>query len=246
MKTVIHIGNKEYGFCRPIGGNFQNKFNRAVKLAVQFESLVGKFDRMISKGNGTSQQARLALACKLMMTTGIRVGNEGSAEGYMTKPHPKSKVKPQFVKTYGLTTLLPEHIIVAPRKVCLNFVGKKSVENSFRLTGKLAKQVRFLLDNCESETLFDISAYKLTKFIQTYCGKNFTPKDFRTMKANMCAYEMLMEINQYELPTTKREAAAEMREIAVYVSENLNNTPGVCKASYIDPKFWDEASKLRK
>lgn len=245
MRTTIVIGNTEYKFCRPTGGNYQNKFNRAVKIAVQFESLVEKFDRMVSKGKGVSEQARLALACKLMMFTGIRVGNEDSAEGYVTKPHPNSKVEPKFVQTYGLTTLKPEHIIIAPRKVCLNFIGKKSVENSFRLTGKLAKQIKYLYDNNNTDTLFDISAYKLTKFIQTYCNRHLTAKDFRTMKANMCAYEMLQEIDQYEIPTTKRELASEMKSITVFVAENLNNTPGVCKASYIDPKFWEYAIKLR-
>lgn len=246
METVVNIYGTEYGFCRSAKCNYSNKHNRMVKLAVRFEELSDKFDGFIERGNHVSMQSRLALACKMMMYTGIRIGNEGSAEGYITKPHPNSKKEPEFVQTYGLTTLMAEHVIVKGRKVHLNFIGKKQVENSFTLTGTLAKQVKELLkDNVQGEPLFGITVYELTKFIKKYVGKHFTPKDFRTMRANMCAWEKFEEICERELPSTKSEFNKEVKEIAVYVSENLNNTPGVCKASYIDDMLWDEFADAR-
>ena len=246
METIVNIFGTEYGFCRSARCNYEDKHNRMVKLAVMFEELAEKFDRMILKGQYVTDMARCALACKMMMFTGIRIGNEGSAEGYITKPHPNSKKEPEFVQTYGLTTLLPQHVMVKGRKVYLNFIGKKQVENSFVLEGELAKQVKEVLKTVEEgETLFEVSEYELTKFIKRYVGRKFTPKDFRTLRANMVTYEKLMEICERELPSTKRELNAEVKEIATYVSEHLNNTPGVCKASYIDPKLWDEVSDLR-
>ena len=198
MVTRVNIFGTEYGFCRSAKANYEDKHNRMVKLATRFDT------------------ARCALACKMMMYTGIRIGNEGSAEGYITKPHPNSKKEPEFVQTYGLTTLLPEHVLVKGRKVYLNFIGKKQVENSFTLSGELAKQVKEVLKTVEQgETLFEITEYELTKFIKRYVGRRFTPKDFRTLRANM------------------------------YVSEHLNNTPGVCKASYIDSMLWDEVAEQR-
>lgn len=245
MKTIIIYGT-EYGFCRSEKCNYSNKHNRMVKLAYRFEELSEKFDGMIERGNYCTSQARLALACKLMMYTGIRIGNEGSAEGYMTKPHPNSPKEPEFVQTFGLTTLLPEHILVKGRKVYLNFIGKKQVENSFTLSGHLAGQIKQVLKYVEQgDTVFGLTVYELTKFIKKYVGRQFTPKDFRTMRANMCAYEKFMEICERDLPTTKRDYNAEVKEVAVYVSENLNNTPGVCKASYIDEYFWDEMADAR-
>ena len=246
METIVNIFGTDYGFCRSARCNYEDKHNRMVKLAMKFEELSEKFDRMILKGQYVTDNARLALACKMMMYTGIRIGNEGSAEGYMTKPHPNSKKEPEFVHTYGLTTLLPEHVMVKGRKVYLNFIGKKQVENSFVLEGELAKQVKQLLHYTEEdETLFEVSVYELTKFIKKYVGRRFTPKDFRTLRANMVAYEKLTEICDRELPSTKREFNAEVKEIATCVSEHLNNTPGVCKASYIDPLLWDEVAELR-
>ena len=135
MMTTVQIFGREYGFCRSAKANYEDKHNRMVKLALRFEELSEKFDRMIEKGGYVTDTARCALACKMMMYTGIRIGNEGSAEGYITKPHPNSKKEPEFVQTYGLTTLLPEHVLVKGRKVFLNFIGKKQVENSFTLIG---------------------------------------------------------------------------------------------------------------
>lgn len=246
MITKINIFGTEYGFCRSAKANYYDKHNRMVKLALRFEELSEKFDRMIEKGDYVTDTARFALACKMMMYTGIRIGNEGSAEGYITKPHPNSKKEPEFVQTYGLTTLLPEHVMVKGRKVYLNFIGKKQVENSFTLTGDLAMQVKEVMKTVEQgETLFEITEYELTKFIKRYVGRRFTPKDFRTLRANMYAWEKFTEICERELPSTKTEFNKEVKEIATYVSEHLNNTQSVAKASYIDSMLWDEVAEAR-
>lgn len=244
--TAVNIFGTEYCFMRSAGSSYEGKFNRAVKLAVRFEELSRKFDGMIQRGDYVTDTARCALACKMMMYTGIRIGNEGSAEGYITKPHPNSNKKPEFVKTYGLTTLLPEHVMVKGRKVYVNFIGKKQVENSFTLTGDLAAQVRYMLRTVrEGETLFEVTEYELTKFIKRYVGRRFTPKDFRTMRANMYAWERLTQLCRGDLPRTKTEYNREVKDVCTYVSEHLNNTPGVCKKSYIDGDFWQCMERLR-
>lgn len=247
METIVDIFGKEYGFCRSYKCSNDHKHKRMVKIAVRFSELSEKFDRMIEKGNYVSLYARCALACKMMMYTGIRIGNEGSAEGYMTKPHPNSKKEPEFVQTYGLTTLLPEHVMVdMDGSVHLNFLGKKQVENSFTVKGLLAAQVREVLSTVgEGETLFEVTVRDLTQFIKRHVGRQFTPKDFRTLRANMCAYEKFSEILKRPLPATKSEFNAEVKEICTYVSENLNNTPGVCKKSYIDALLWLELGSVR-
>lgn len=247
--TTISIYGVDYVFAKSVNAGFDDKQKRAVKLAAKFEELDKKFDGMIERGNYVTDTARCALACKMMMHTGIRIGNESSSEGYMTNPHPNSKKKPEFVKTYGLTTLLPNHIQVQRGKAYVNFLGKKSVENSFCIGGTLAKQIKEVLSTVsDGETFLEITAYELTKFIKRYVGRKFTPKDFRTMRANMYANEKMLELMKHEAPTTKREYNAEVREVCEYVSEKLNNTPGVCKKSYIDGDLWAiyEENRLNK
>ncbi len=238
--TIIRIYNKGYVFAKSVNAGFDDKQKRAVKLAAKFEMLDKKFDGMIERGNYVSDTARCALACKLMMHTGIRIGNENSSEGYMTNPHPNSKKEAEFVKTYGLTTLLPSHIQVQRGKAFINFIGKKSVENSFEVTGVLAKQIKAVLSTvADGETFLEVTAYELTKFIKRYVGRRFTPKDFRTMRANMYASEKMDELKKQPAPTTKRAYNNEVREVAEYVAEKLNNTPSVCKKSYIDGDMWE-------
>nr|DAO11043.1 MAG TPA: DNA topoisomerase 1 [Caudoviricetes sp.] len=244
--TIIELCGEEYKFFRSLKGRNTDKFNRSVKLAYRFDELSEKFDGMIERGRNTSDNARLALACKLMMYTGIRIGNEGSSEGYVTQPHPNSSKEPEFVQTYGLTTLLREHVEVKRGVVYLHFLGKKQVENSFKLDKTLSKQVRALLNEYEAETIFDITAYELTKFVKKYVGASFTPKDFRTLRANIVAWDAVKDILERELPTTKKQRREEVKEVATYVSEHLNNTPSVCKVSYIDSALWDYLEELRQ
>jgi DNA topoisomerase IB len=239
METVI-INGTEYGFFGKSRGSNTSKFNRVVKLARMFESLDEKLDGFIVRGNYCSEQARLALGLKLMMWTGIRIGNEGSAEGYITKPHPNSKAEPMFVQTYGLTTLKVEHVSFTSRSGSLYFLGKKQVENSFKVYGELCRQLRKVAkDRVGEDTLFGITDYQLSKFVGKTVGKQFTPKDFRTLKANMVAWDKLQSVMEREVPSTKRELNAEVREIAEEVSNHLNNTVGVCKKSYIDERIWE-------
>lgn len=243
---VIEIFGKKYGFCRSPRCSYGDKMNRMVKLAYQFEELSLKMDGLIERGKYVTDTARCAMACKMMMYTGIRIGNEGSAEGYVTKPHPNSKKEPEFVQTYGLTTLLPEHCVVDMNgDVRLNFLGKKQVENTFTVKGDLAIQLREVLKTVEEgETVFEVTVRDLTRFIKKYVGVHFTPKDFRTMRANMVAYEKFAEICKRPKPKTKTEFNANIKEIAEYVSEHLNNTPGVCKKSYIDAELFLELGRV--
>lgn len=232
------IQDKLYGFCRSDKGQNGDKFNRAVKLARMYDKLSKKFDGMIIRGQYTSDMARCALAIRIMMETGIRIGNESSAEGYMTIPRKNSKEESVFVQTYGLTTLKREHLKSVARKIKLMFLGKSHQDNYYEIRGELVSIIREYLKRYDGDTLLDVSDYELTKFIKKYVGSQFTPKDFRTLRANMRVYEKYEEISEREIPGTKKAYKEEVREIAEYVSEGLCNTPSVCKKSYIDGDFW--------
>lgn len=234
-----------------IRGHVANKWNRMAKLVARFDELDAKFRGMAERGQfSITENFRCALACLLMMHTGIRVGNESSAEGYMTKPHPFSKKEPEFVKTYGLTTLLTTHLCVKRTCAELNFVGKKQVDNSFTIYDpQLVYWLRALqlwatehavMTNKKEVSLFCLSDYQLTRFIKTYVGKCFSPKDFRCMRANMYAWEIASSSltsgykRPSEKPMTKKEfKAGIVKPLFEFVAKQLNNTPGVCKKSYI-------------
>lgn len=235
------INNKKVTFFAKSKGSNANKFNRAVKLAAMHNDLDKKMRSMCERGNYTSSTAKNALAVLLLLHTGIRVGNEGSAEGYMTIPHPHSKKLPEFVQTYGLTTLKVEHVSFTKLGVAsLSFSGKKQVENNFTLADKfLANAMKKVCANKKkSDVIFESSVYELTKFIKTYVGKQFSAKDFRTLRANVLAWDAVNDlIRDYEPSTAKKGFKDEIHFITDKVSTALNNTKAVCLKSYIDSEL---------
>lgn len=251
MET-IKIYTHTYGLFGKVRGHQKDKFNRATKLAYRFEELDAKLRGIVQRGIvSNTEHSRCSLALLLMMNTGIRLGNEGSAEGYYTKPHPHQKDQTvRFVQTYGLTTLKPEHIEIVNYKKCLiDFVGKKQVANSFVVTDKelvrwLAILKDYSLGDAGELPVFGITPYMLTKFVKKHVGRAFSPKDFRCMKANLYAWEFA---NEMKWPChTKKETKQQIKTMYDKVAQMLNNTPGVCKKSYVCPKlelFFNQNNK---
>lgn len=221
-------------------GSYSNKFNRIYKLALMHDSLLDKFDSFIKRGKGTSIHAECALACKLLLTTGIRIGNEGSAEGYVSK---NNQHKGEFVQTYGLTTLKREHIKIRGNNAFICFLGKRQVNQSIKVCNiNTVEQMKTLIGGTKNNNgcnFLSISDYDLRKFIQKYVGNKFQAKDFRTLRANIDAYLYAAEIMKRPTPKNKSSLRAEVKEILVHVSEILGNTPSVCKKSYVDERLID-------
>ena len=234
MNTIVILKQSIKLFGNP-NGHYDCKFNRIVKLAGNYNNLLTKFDTFINKCSLTDR-SRHALACKLLMFTGIRIGNEDSAEGYIAK---NKQREGEFVQTFGLTTLKKEHIIIEKNVVYLNFLGKRQVGQSIKITDKvLVKQITTVYNsNNDTELFLNITDYSLRRFIKKYVGKNFKAKDFRTLRANIDGYLFVEELKKRTLNTRKSQVNAEVKELTVHVSNILGNTPGITKKSYIDDQL---------
>ena len=211
------------------------KYNRAAKLANQYTELIEKFGRMAERGNGLTEYSKLAICSAILLETGMRIGNLESAEGYITQPRPNSKIEPEFAQTYGLITLTSNMVEVKGKKVIFNFTGKARVENQYEVSNPLVvkylKQLKKVRENNQAtdEPLFGISDYKLNKFIQTSVGKEYSAKDFRTMKANVTAIDIALGTPKSSDNKTR------FKKIIVETAEKLSHTPTVCKKSYLSP-----------
>lgn len=233
------IGTEKITFYGKAKGSNTNKFNRVNKLAKDYNALYSKLIGMVERGsNSCTENYRCAVATLLLMETGIRVGNETSAEGYNTVPHPHAKVQEsKFVQTYGLTTLKREHVKSRNGNVMFDFSGKKQVRNTFNVPSTLSKYVKQLA-KCGNEPVFGITDYQLTKFIKVYVGKQFSPKDFRTLRANIYAEQLAEKIN-WEDMKLKKDIRKGIKSVYEGVAEKLNNTPGVCKKNYINELVFE-------
>lgn len=186
---IYTIDGVETGLFGKLRGSNSNKFNRATKIAAQYDDLSTKLDKIINSNKSkVNTEYRLAVALSILMKTGIRVGNESSAEGYYTVPRPGSEEVSKFVRTFGLTTILHKHIKINKDGTSeFDFTGKKQVRNTFTLNKELTSLIKPIAQ-LNMETFFGISEAELTRFVKKVAGDAFTTKDFRTLRANIFAY----------------------------------------------------------
>lgn len=244
-----------YGLKYPVWSTFtassrpedyeKGKFNRYAKIGQMAEELERDFIRTITL-EPRSLAARCAYACLTMMRYGIRIGNEGSAEGYVSG---MKKSKGELVHTYGLTTLLNKHVMFGSKVMLLDFLGKEQVKH------KIKVREPFLIDvgknywnrkdpngkwlQLEYEQLFD--------YVHEHVGKSFVPKDFRTFCANTTGWRVITRFLDQPKREKKSDANKEIATVVWCVSRRLGNTPGIAKKNYLDHRMidWFKAQRVK-
>lgn len=226
MQLQLHVGKTR--------GSFRSKDNRTAKLLNYWDTVKAMMERYVVAGHGRTLRARTAYGVLLMMETGIRIGNETSAEGYTTKPHPKSKVKPKFVKTYGLTTLTKDHVYVGNGILHLEFLGKKSVQQELRTSNEvLVEYFNRVIDN-GAGTFLGIDYSDIYKFIKKSIGKKFKPKDIRTAAVNLLFMRKVAKSGIMKKPWERKGDINKAFKMAVdATAAEIGHTPGVCKSAYL-------------
>jgi len=225
----------------------KGKFNRYAKIGEMADELEKDFVREI-KVNYNSKEARCAYMCLLMMRYGIRVGNEGSAEGYVSG---MKQNKGEIVQTFGVTTLLNKHVLFEGDKMFLDFIGKEQVKHKIKVLEPLIVDVgrRYYREDAPEEKWLGIEYRTLFKYVRKMVGKAFVPKDFRTFCANTVAWRTIQRFLDHPMTYEKKTPAnKEVKNIVWVVSKRLGNTPGIAKRNYIDHRMldWFLAQRLVK
>jgi DNA topoisomerase IB len=81
-----------------------------------------------------------------------------------------------------------------------------------------------------------VSSSEVNAYLKELSGAEITAKDFRTWNATVLMATTLAETPAPASRTGRKKA---VRAAYVRVSEQLGNTPAVCKASYVDPRVVD-------
>jgi DNA topoisomerase IB len=183
---------------------------------------------------GLNRQRVLATAIRLLDLGAFRVGSEQYAEEN---------------GTYGLATLRREHVEVRGERTYFSYTAKGGLDREVELTDRpTATVVRQLLDRpagtgeellayqLDDGSWRDVTSDEINAYLKEISGAEITAKDFRTWTATVRMAAVLAE----EPPPKSRTARKKMvRAAYVQVSEELGNTPAVCKASYVDPRVVD-------
>ena len=206
------------------------KFRRVVEFGEALPALRRKVRADLKRGD-VSRDAVLASIVRLIDQGFFRVGNDKSA---------KSEA------TYGLTTVHGRHVTVSGDDLLFDYVGKwkKKQQRKIRDTD-VAKMVS-RLKKIEGDELFkfdtgsrivDVKDRHVNDYIQAVVGEDFTAKDFRTWAGTLlCSIALAM---QGPAPS-KTERKRRVRKAIVATSDQLGNTPAVCRSSYICPRLIDE------
>ena len=173
----------------------------------------------------------LACAVRLLDLGFFRIGSEDYAERN---------------ESYGLTTMLREHVTVGEREVIFDFPAKsgqrrvQAIADPEALTILAAlKQRRTgsqLLAYRAVDGWRELTAEEVNAYLKRKSGGPFTAKDFRTWNATVLAVVALASSEETQgRAAREREVQQAIKTVAAY----LGNTPAVCRASYVDPRVID-------
>lgn len=229
--------NNNSGKSKSLKVRSRFKFNKIIKMADNLNIIIKKMEEILSKNNDIINK-ECAFSILVMIHTGIRVGNEKSAKGYICNVKSNKEQYQKEIKTFGLTTILKEHINFENDKLFLNFIGKKGIKQNIEIKSILLKTWALYFLKLNRKKWLSINTLQLNKFIKKKIGK-YHIKDFRTLKACLEAGLIAKEISNNPKPKNKRLFMSEIKKICESVSNELGNTPGICKKSYINPEIFE-------
>jgi DNA topoisomerase-1 len=172
----------------------------------------------------------LACAVRLLDLGFFRIGSEDYAERN---------------ESYGLTTMLREHVSIEAGELIFDFPAKSGQRRVQAIadrealaivsTLKRRRAASQLLAYRGSRGWVEIRPDDVNAYIKDHTGGEFTAKDFRTWNATVLAAVALAGQRPGRAAASQRGVSAAVKTVAAY----LGNTPAVARASYIDPRVID-------
>ncbi|REE96622.1 DNA topoisomerase IB [Thermomonospora umbrina] len=187
------------------------------------------------KGRGFTRERVLAAAVRLIDLGFFRAGGEEYAEEN---------------GTYGLATVLREHVTCRKDQVVFEYPAKGSKERYQAVAEEDVCKVvsglkrrrddgpELLAHRAPGGRWHDVTTGDINEYLREISGGDFTAKDFRTWHATVLAAVGLAVSTKAAASsegTRRRAVSRVVQEVADY----LGNTPAVARASYIDPRVID-------
>ena len=208
------------------------KFDHVLSVAQRLPRLRKRLARDLA-GERPTRERVLAAVVRLIDLGLFRVGNDEYAKGEDA--------------TFGVTTLLPEHVRITRSGMEFRYPAKGGIERVCAVTDdQVCAVLTQLRRRRDRSRLFayrdgtgwhEIHSDDVNAYLKGASGIEMTAKDFRTWHATVLAALLLAEHDPAGVTLTRRRrtVARVMREVA----EELGNTPAVAKASYVDPRVID-------
>lgn len=144
--------------------------------------------------------------------------------------------------SYGLTTLLDDHVKVSADTIRFRFVGKSAKPHDVVLADRRVARIVFQCQELPGQQLLQyvtddggvrgIESRDVNDYIRDVTRTSFTAKTFRTWGASVHTLEYLRRLGP---PANETEATGHVRAAIKATAELLRNTPTVCRQSYVHP-----------
>ena len=206
----------------------EEKFDRVLELSTRLPQWRTVIAKDLTR-SGLTRKRVLALALRLLDRGYFRAGGEQYAEEH---------------ESYGLATLLCEHVVVRRDAVEFDFPAKSGVRRTVEIEDpEVIRAVRALMrrpDRTErllvcrnASGWFDVRSDDLNARFKELVGDEYTVKDLRTWHGTVLAATAFADADPaVSRRAAKRVESAVMKEVA----EELGNTPAVARGSYVDPR----------
>lgn len=210
------------------------KFDRVLLMAERLPAVRRRLEANLGT-SGLTRERVLSAAVRLLDLGFFRIGSDEYAEAN---------------HTYGLATLLKEHVSVS-RDLVLTFDypakhGKQRIQtvadaNVGEVISALKRRrgggEELLAFRGPDRTWVHPHSQEINDYLHHLFGVETTAKDFRTWHATvLAAVGLAVSTPANVSPSARKRAVARtVSEVAHY----LGNTPAVCRASYIDPRVID-------
>jgi DNA topoisomerase I len=209
----------------------QRKFESMREFAATLPRLRAVVKRDLGR-EGMPRERALACAVRLLDLGFFRIGGEEYAETN---------------ESYGVATLLREHVSVDDGVVVFDFPAKSGqrrvqsirdpeVKAAIEAMRRRRSGPGDLLVFREGGAWRDVRSEEVNDYLRGNAGEEFSAKDFRTWHGTVLA---AVELAREGAPSSKGGSERAIRVAVKRVAKRLGNTPAVCRSSYIDPRVLD-------
>jgi DNA topoisomerase-1 len=206
----------------------EEKFDRVLEMSSALPDMRRRIATDLRR-RGLARDRVIALALHILDLGYFRSGGEQYAEEN---------------NSYGLSTLLCEHVALQKQAVEFDYPAKSGVRRTLLIDDpEVVRSVRALVRSrgrkerllvCRNGSGWtDLHADDLNARFKELVGDEYTVKDLRTWHGTVLAAAAFVDADPPENKTViKRVKSAVMKEVA----EELGNTPAVARSSYVDPR----------
>ncbi|WP_162939718.1 DNA topoisomerase IB [Neorhizobium sp. NCHU2750] len=205
----------------------EQKFDQLARFGAALPKIRRKVKHDLSLGLDQSDCVLAALVA-LMDATYLRVGNRAYAKEN---------------RTYGATTLLKRHMVLSGDGVLLKFTAKGGKRVQHTLKHPRLQRILEEIADLPGRQLFSfpdehgtprpVDSGRLNAYLAKAAGFPISAKTFRTWGGSLAAFVTAWTIVEQEGKRPKIKALTKA------ASEVLQNTPAVCRSSYVHPAILD-------